>query len=331
MRLLPTHDTFEAVLDRFGYSLGYSEASEERRLIRRREVVQLRKQVDRSSAELVALKVVVEKLSAREAAQEAHVDVGPKAMQKVDTLATRFQDLQAIVEELRDDKPVDQRVAPDLGQQAMERVGDLSAQLLGLQAVVDQMRGGSAGPQPDEAEARQPSQLTLSDPADTATHQQTMPTETPPADAAVAPAAVEAPPEEVPDPAATSSPKECSDVLGLFSSEQSLQKTEGKSPAMPQSILNLAGDRGNEPPRGEERGFLMSARRWLRHDDGQGDGPGEPESSTPAPSIARERLFQMLDDQRTTKATSPADGQDEPTEQVASTLARPQLGAGGGV
>ena len=50
MRLVPTQQTFEAVLDWFGYSLGYSEASGERQLIRRREVDQLREQVDRLSA-----------------------------------------------------------------------------------------------------------------------------------------------------------------------------------------------------------------------------------------------------------------------------------------
>ena len=96
---------------------------------------------------------------------------------QVDRLVANFQDLQAVVEELRN-KPVDQKVAPDLGQQAMERVDGLSAHLLGLEVVVDKLRGGPAEKEPAETEACDASQLTHIDLAEAETNQQTRLSET---------------------------------------------------------------------------------------------------------------------------------------------------------
>jgi hypothetical protein len=361
MRLVPTQQAFEAVLDWFGYSLGYSEASGERQLIRRREVDQLREQVDRLSADLVELKVGVKKVPEGRAPQEAHLeskaiqqverltrqfeelrtvvdelrtrptrpdvpadpgqetpqrvdrltaqvrdlqgvvdelrtnarapksDVKAQTTKQVDRLVTNFQDLQAVVEELRN-KPVDQKVAPDLGQQAMERVDGLSAQLLGLQVVVDKLRGGPAEQEPAETEACDASQLTHTDLAETATNQQARLSETAQAEESTAAA------------------------LTLFVSERSPPTTNSRIPSILPSSLDAAGDRGNEQFKGLLSGLSSRARQWLRRDDGEGDGTGEEESSTPEPPIGRERLFRMLEDQSMTKAPSSADSQEKPTE-----------------
>ena len=361
MRLVPTQQTFEVVLDWFGYGLGYSEASEERQLIRRQEVVQLREQVDRLSVDLVELRVGVKKVSEGGAPQEAHLeskaiqqverltrqfeelrtvvdelrtrptrpdvpadpgqetpqrvdrltaqvrdlqgvvdelrtnarapksDVKAQTTKQVDRLVANFQDLQAVVEELRN-KPVDQKVAPDLGQQAMERVDGLSAQLLGLEVVVDKLRGGPAETEPAETEACDASQLTHIDLAEAETNQQTRLSETAQAEESTAAA------------------------LKLFVSETSPPTTNSRILSILPSSLDAAGDLGNERFKGLLSGFSSRARQWLRHDDGEGDGTGEEESSTPEPPIGRERLFRMVEDQSMTKASSSADSQEKPTE-----------------